>query len=105
METLARGADGIIRAAGNGIYKVLKQGHELLLVPDAGAPPGEAFIAADDTGSVQGCGAGSLIRWDATGWQTIARDPQCRSMALLPNGDLWVGKLLGLELLRHDGIV
>ena len=96
-EALARASDGRIWLAGSGIYRVVKNGPKLALVPD-NPPDGAAadpYIASDPSGVVWSCFAGTLIRREAAGWRTVARNGlpplgQCRSLAPLQNGDVWV---------------
>jgi tRNA A-37 threonylcarbamoyl transferase component Bud32 len=96
-EALARASDGSIWLAGAGFYRVLKNGPNLSLVPEnphEGAPD-SSYLASDPAGVIWGCFAGSLIRREGEKWRTVVdnRLPQlpCRALALLANGDVWIG--------------
>ena len=104
-QVLARTLDGGIWAAGSGIYRVSRKGQELSLIESRPSEPGgEAFVASDSKGNLWACSASDILRFEAGTWESVVRDPlgqlPCRALAVLPNGDLWIGKTAGFLLVR-----
>jgi len=107
-DALARAADGSIWLAGTGIFRVVRKGRELSLMPrdPPGGSPLDAFLASDPAGGLWGCFAGTLIRQVDGIWRTVSREglPRgiCRSLAFPGNGDVWAGYIHGFALI-HPG--
>jgi tRNA A-37 threonylcarbamoyl transferase component Bud32 len=109
---LVRTGDGTIWLSGARIYRVLKTGGVLSLVPEKlpDDRPSDAHIALDRfTGDLWACYAGGLIRKEPGGWRQIAGSPYlpdraCISLDLQANGDAWLGYAgLRASVLVHPG--
>ena len=107
---LFRNLDGQVWAAGIGIHRVQFLANRILLQPEK--LPDNRPIVVDihsdpRTGKLFACWEGGLLHKEPEGWRKITtadglREDRCRTLAVLPNGDVWVGyaTLPGFALVR-----
>jgi predicted Ser/Thr protein kinase len=96
---LLRTLDKQVWAAGIGIYRVKQAGNRLML--KAEKLPDERPIVVDldftpKGGKLFACWEGGLLHKELDGWQKFTtkdglREDRCRTLAVMPNGDVWAG--------------
>jgi len=95
----ARTADGQLWSAGRGIGRVQDNGTRLAIEKEA--RPGDKTRVSDiefepHTRKLWACAEQGLIHRESDGWHSVTQkdglaENMCRSLAALPNGDVWIG--------------
>ncbi|MBV9611946.1 MAG: protein kinase, partial [Acidobacteriaceae bacterium] len=96
---LARGNDGQVWLAGSGVGRIVWSGKAPNIIPEQ--LPGPRVLGADikfesNTGKLWVCYGGGLAVKEDGHWRRITTaegllENPCRSLAALPNGDVWIG--------------
>ena len=96
---LTRTSDGQVWAVGIGIHRVKYERNRILLQPEK-LPDNRPMVVDihfdPRNDKLFACWEGGLLHKEADGWRKITaadglREDRCRTLAVLPNGDVWVG--------------
>jgi len=98
---LARTPDGQLWMVGRGVSRVRQEGSRFVSVQEN--LPGERLAGVEmeyesHTAKLWACYSGGLVSKEKDGWHNLTTkdgllQDSCRSLAALPNGDVWVGYL------------